>query len=74
MRETMILLVTRSLEDWATLLTIARMRLIESPIDLIEVLGNREGYDEQSVNDYVDGRKVRALMITVEFLRNDPIE
>ncbi|KAF8354292.1 hypothetical protein PRIPAC_95915 [Pristionchus pacificus] len=45
-------------KDWATLLTIARMRLIESPIDLIEVLGNREGYDEQSVNDYVDGRKL----------------
>ncbi|GMT07105.1 hypothetical protein PENTCL1PPCAC_29279, partial [Pristionchus entomophagus] len=44
--------------DWATLLTIARVRLCESPIDLVDVLETSEDYDDHAVTDYCEGRKV----------------
>lgn len=40
-------------------MTIVRMRLVESPVNLIEILDNKEDFDEQIVSDYVEGRKVR---------------
>ncbi|GMR62596.1 hypothetical protein PMAYCL1PPCAC_32791, partial [Pristionchus mayeri] len=45
-------------KDWATLLTLARARLCESPIELIDVLETSEDYDHQAVADYADGRKM----------------
>lgn len=61
-------------KDWATLLTIVRVRLCESPVELINVLETTEQYDKQSVTEYADGRKLVNAQLVLRVLNGSLAE
>ncbi|GMT35034.1 hypothetical protein PFISCL1PPCAC_26331, partial [Pristionchus fissidentatus] len=54
--------------DWATLLTIVRLRLCENSIDILEILECDEDYDKSTVQSYCEGRKMFNCLLVLHSL------